>query len=232
MILVQGATPEMEMNRIRPRHVLSMPDGLDDEIRFFLPSFIDGGGMLVLESVILVKLMRCVRPARVFEFGTYEGETTRFLLANLPPNEISTERVYTLDLANTKNVVLHGGDERLAERSLSVERKYANLSNKHQVKQILQDSMTLDPQLYRGLFQFIFIDANHDQAYVTKDTENAFQMIGGSPHCIVWHDYGNPEFPELKQYLDDLAKDLELYHVEETRLVFHLKGKAIGPGTR
>jgi hypothetical protein len=49
-------------------------------------------------------------------------------------------------------------------------------------------------------------------------------MLADSPSCIIWHDYGNREFPQLTQYLDDLASDMTLYHVEGTMLVFHLKG--------
>src|ERR1700743_895059 len=105
----------MEMHHIRPRHVLSIPDGLDDEIRFFMPSYFMGGGMTVLESILLLKLMRSVKPSRVFEFGTYEGETTRLLLANLPPDKAAAERIYTLDLPETENVVFQGGDDVLAK---------------------------------------------------------------------------------------------------------------------
>ena len=188
------------------------------------------GGLTALESLVLLKLMRVVQPSRIFEFGTFEGETTRLLLANLPPADTHSERIYTLDLAETENVSFEGGDDALAERVLSSQRKYSFLPNAHLVKQLLQDSMYLDPQPYRGMFQFVFIDANHKLDYVRKDTENAFEMIGGSPHCVAWHDYRNPDFPELTQYLEDLAKDRELYHVEETKLVFQLGGKAIGPG--
>ncbi len=220
----------MEMNHIRPRHVLSMPDEFGDEIRFFMPSYFLAGGMTVLESLLLLKLMRCVKPSRIFEFGTYEGETTRLLLANLPPEEGGSERIYTLDLATAENVAFEKSDEPLARRSLSVQRKYAQLPTANLVKQILQDSLTLDPGPYRGMFQFIFIDANHKLEYVRKDTENAFAMIGGSPQCIVWHDYGDSEFPDLTGYIDGLAKEREIYHVQDTRLAFHLKGKSIGQG--
>jgi predicted O-methyltransferase YrrM len=219
----------MKMHHIRPRFVLSMPDEFAQEIRFFMPMTWTGG-LSALESIILLKLMRVTRPSRIFEFGTFEGETTRFLLANLPPADGRSERIYTLDLAETENVVFEGGDDALAKRVLSSQRKYSLFPNAHLVKQLLQDSMHLDPQPYRGMFQFVFIDANHKLEYVRKDTENAFEMVGGSPHCVVWHDYGNPDFPELTQYLDDLAKDRELYHVEDTMLVFQLSGKPIGPG--
>jgi hypothetical protein len=219
----------MEMHHIRPRFVLSMPDEFSQEIRFFLPATWTGG-LSALETIILLKLMRAVQPSRIFEFGTFEGETTRFLLANLPPAEGPSERIYTLDLAETENVSFEGGDGALAKRVLSSRRKYSLLPNAHLVKQLLQDSMHLDPKPYRGMFQFVFIDANHKLEYVRKDTENAFEMIGGSPNCVVWHDYGNPDFPELTKYLDDLAKDRELYHVGDTMLVFQLSGKTIGPG--
>ena len=218
-----------KIKSVRPHQVLSISDDYtdhDDGIRFFMPP-VKGGGLSVLESVMLVKLMRCVDPTYIFEFGTYDGATTRLLLENMVEKEVKSERIYTLDLLAIEGVVFQGLDKLLAERATSTTRKYTFSAKKHLVKQLLQDSMKLDPEIYREKFQFIFIDANHELNYVRKDTENARKMITGSRHCIVWHDYGNPQFPELKQYLDDLSSELELYHIGDTKLVFHLAGKNV-----
>lgn len=87
--------------------------------------------------------------------------------------------------------------------------------------------MTLNGDEYRKQFQFIFIDANHELSYVRRDTENSLRMLANSPSCIVWHDYKNPDFPELTQYLDDLSEELKIYHIGDTMLAFHLLGHEV-----
>jgi hypothetical protein len=46
---------------------------------------------------------------------------------------------------------------------------------------------------------------------------------------VVWHDYGNPQFPELTQYLEELSAQMPIYHIEDTMLAFHLLGKEVSP---
>lgn len=228
MTQVHGAHDRSSaMIHIRPTQLLSIPDDYDEEIKFFMPPAQGAGSLTTLESVMLLKLLRVVEPARLFEFGTYKGYTTRLLLENLPPRDVSGERIYTLDLPELDNVAFQGDDRTLATEALGFERKYLKSANRHLVRQIFHDSMTLDATPYAKQFQYIFIDANHEVNYVRKDTENALEMLADAPACIVWHDYGNRQFPELTQYLDDLASDLPLYHIENTMLVFHLPGVTV-----
>lgn len=217
------------MIHIRPYQVLSIPDGFGDEIRFFMPQAQGQGSVSTIESIMLLKLMRCVNPSHLFEFGTYKGLTTRLLLENLPESDVASERIFTLDLPDLEHVVFQGTDIEVASESIDCERKYLGSQRKHLVKQILQDSMTLDPDEYPKKFQFIFIDGNHELGYVRKDTENSLKMLADPPSCIVWHDYGNPEFPELTQYLEDLSTQILLQHIEDTMLAFHLLGINVAP---
>jgi len=214
---------------IRPYQLLSIEDGLSDEIKFFMPALEAAGSLTVIESIMLLKLMRCVSPTHVFEFGTYKGYTTRLLLENIPERDVAGERIYTLDLPDLDNIVFQGTDKDLATESITYQRKYLSSPRKNLVKQILQDSMTLDPELYSKKFQFIFIDANHEVSYVCRDTENALVMLADAPSCVVWHDYGNPQFPELTQYLENLSARIPVYHIEDTMLAFHLLGKTVAP---
>ncbi|MDF0604195.1 class I SAM-dependent methyltransferase [Neisseriaceae bacterium TC5R-5] len=213
-----------EMQHIRPYQVLKIVDDFPDEIKFFMPQAQGVGSVSTIESVLLLKLMRVVNPDYLFEFGTYKGLTTRLLLENLPVKNIDAERIYTLDLPDINDVQFQGDDINVAIESIASHRKYLNCANKHLVKQILQNSMTLDIEPYENKFQFIFIDGNHEVSYVTKDTENALAMLSGQAACIVWHDYGNAQFPELTEYLNDLSKKIQLYHIEDTMLVFYLQG--------
>ncbi|WP_459622787.1 class I SAM-dependent methyltransferase [Burkholderia sp. 3C] len=216
------------MIHIRPTQLLSIPDDHPEEIRFFMPPAQGAGSLTSLESIVLLKLMRVVEPARLFEFGTYKGYTTRLLAENLTPHDAEGERIYTLDLPDLDDVAFQGDDRHLASEALGFERKYLKSSNRHLVKQVFQDSMKLDPAPYAEQFQYVFIDANHEVNYVRKDTENALVMLAPEGRaCIAWHDYGNRQFPELTQYLDDLAHDMPLYHVENTMIVFHLRDVAV-----
>jgi hypothetical protein len=217
-----------KLEHIRPYRVFSIEDGRDEEVKFFMPPADGAGSLTAFESVVLLKLVRVVNPDYLFEFGTFDGRTTRLILEDLPENGNVEPRIYTLDLPDTDGVHFQGDDKILAEKALLSTRKYNRSEKKSAVKQLLQDSMSLDPTLYEKKFDFIFIDANHEYEYVKKDTENALQMIGGETNCIVWHDYGNPQFPELTRYLEQLASDIELFHVEGTMLVFHMQGLKIG----
>lgn len=61
-----------------------------------------------------------------------------------------------------------------------------------------------------------------------SDTQNALAMMDRSkPSCILWHDYGNPEYPELTPYFDELSTELDMVHVEDTKLCAHFQGVAV-----
>ena len=66
---------------------------------------------------------------------------------------------------------------------------------------------------------FLFIDGGHDRFTVESDTENALVLAAAKkPSCIMWHDYGNAEYPDLTSYLDELSQRLEIFHIEDTML--------------
>jgi predicted O-methyltransferase YrrM len=219
-----------QISHIRPYQVLGIADEFPEEIRFFMPPAQGSGSLLSIESLLLIKFMRIIKPKYLFEFGTYKGLTTRLLLANLPVvSGVPGERIFTLDLPALENVHFQGTDVDLAREALGFERKYLGEKNKGLVKQILQDSMAFDGSMYPEKFQFVFIDGNHEVNYVRKDTENSFKMFSKDKGCIIWHDYGHPEFPELTRYLEDLAEEIQICHVENTKMAFHPRGFDILP---
>lgn len=219
-----------KIEHIRPYQVLGIADEFPEEVRFFMPPAQGAGSLLSIESLLLIKLMRVTKPKYLFEFGTYKGLTTRLLLVNLPPcADARGERIFTLDLPSLDNVHFQGTDIDLAQEALGFERKYRSEDNSGLVKQILHDSMAFDGSEYAEKFQFIFIDGNHDVDYVRKDTENALTMLSKEKGCLIWHDYGHVEFPELTQYLEDLAKERDIYHVEHTKLAFYPRGFDVLP---
>jgi hypothetical protein len=227
--MTAGHEKRSSLVHIRPYQVLSISDNFGDEIKFFMPPPIAFGSLTTIESIMLLKLMRCVNPSYIFEFGTFKGYTTRLLLENLPDSDIRSERIYTLDIPSLDNVIFQGMDREIAVVGLNSQRKYLSSARRNLVKQLLQDSMSFDPQQFLKQFQYIFIDGNHQINYVKKDTENSFLMLADSPSCIVWHDYGNADYPQLTQYLEELSSQINLYHIEETMLVFHLVGRDVFP---
>lgn len=219
-----------KLQHIRPYQVLGLEDRFADEVRFFMPQAQGAGSLLSIESLLLIKLMRVTQPKYLFEFGTYKGLTTRVLLANLPPVENAPgERIFTLDLPALDDVHFQGSDVLLAQEALDYDRKYLAEEDSHLVKQILQDSMQFSGDEYEGKFQFIFIDANHEVAYARQDTENSLKMLSSEKGCLIWHDYGHPEFPELTDYIETLAGEMDIYHVENTKMAFHPVGFEVLP---
>lgn len=203
---------------------MQIPDSFDEKIVFYMPQSQGAGSLYSIDQIILIKLMRITNASYVFEFGTYKGLTTRMLLENLPEKNFDGQRVYTLDLPTLHGVKFQGDDDKLALESLGYKRKYLESDKKNLVSQLYQDSITFDCSNYIGKFQLVFIDGNHELSYVKKDTENALQMMSEAPSCVAWHDYGNPQFPELKEYIDSLSKEYPIYFVENTMIAFYLRG--------
>ncbi len=87
------------------------------------------------------------------------------------------------------------------------------------MKTLTGDSKRFDFSPWRACVDLIFIDGGHDFATVKSDTENAFELIRTDRRsCILWHDYGNPEYSALTDYLDELSQRLEIFHIEDTML--------------
>ena len=64
-----------------------------------------------------------------------------------------------------------------------------------------------------GLFDFIFIDANHTYEYVKKDFENYIKMLD-KDGVIGFHDIDNPDWPGINKFWNEL-KETEKYEQVE-----------------
>ena len=80
------------MKHIRPHRVLDLVSAKDRMVYFLLPN--KYSATLTIESAILISLIKILRPTRLFEFGTYLGEQTLNMAANIPDDGV----IYTLDL--------------------------------------------------------------------------------------------------------------------------------------
>jgi hypothetical protein len=215
---------------VRPNQVFQLVSRDQEVVWMQIPL---RGGLMALESLCLLALLRAVQAKRFFEFGTFRGFTTRLLLENLMIGDHSEKsfRSTTIDLPGLADVHFQGDDENLARQSCELDRReYEYSPRAHLVEQLLQNSIHFRDQAKEraSSYDFIFIYGNHHIDYAIEDTENALTMrrSGG---VVVWHDYGNPQFPQLTSYIRGLADTLPIFHIEDTNLAFSLENVVIPP---
>jgi predicted O-methyltransferase YrrM len=156
------------------------------------------------ELLVLCAAVRYLKAQTVFEFGTGDGLTTWHLAANGG----SAVRIWTLDLPPEYSA--RPGDYPAAGSY------FAGTKEGERIEQLHADSLDFDPQPYRGLIDFCFIDACHAYEHVRRDTESALVMVrpGG---VIFWHDYSR-WWPGVQRCLDDLSGSLPVFRIPETAL--------------
>ena len=64
-----------------------------------------------------------------------------------------------------------------------------------------------------GLFDFIFIDANHTYEYVKKDFENYIKMLD-KDGVIGFHDVDSPDWPGINKFWNELKETKKYKQVE------------------
>lgn len=161
-------------------------------------------------------LARKQRPALVFEFGTFTGNTILNLAMNVPDDT----RLLTVDLGEEHRADL---DEHRWEKTFDqmvVGHRYRDTKYEPRITQIYSDTRKFDHLPYKGGCDFIFIDACHEYDFVVNDTGKALEMIapGG---VIAWHDY-KQEFPGVWRHVEELAakRGLDVAWVEGTNVAF------------
>lgn len=170
------------MKTVRPREIFNllprvpkmdrliqvpMPHGpYGDEVRM---------GINLLETFLLIALAKHAKAERIFEFGTYQGDTALALSLNLPEC-----RIVTID-RDDHTPCFHGTN----------------------ICRVLADSTDFKPAGFRR-FQLVFIDGGHSIETFENDTRLAYELRAPQG-LIVWHDCGNPAFPHIEKYLEDRA---------------------------
>jgi len=132
--------------------------------------------------------MAMANARRVLEIGTYDGNTTLNLAANLPPEG----RVVTIDLPIEDPPSLALAVDSDKERNMTdrarVGAQFLDHPARAKITQVFSDSATLDFTTLGGPFDFCFIDGCHAYNYVKSDTDNVLRVMrpGG---VVAWHDY-------------------------------------------
>jgi hypothetical protein len=129
-----------------------------------------GTSITLFELSCLLMAERAARTRRALEIGTFDGNTTLNLAANLPEGG----EVVTIDLP---------GDGPHLVGAQFKERPEAA-----RIRQIRCDSAALDVHRLGGPFDLAFIDGCHSYEYVHGDTRRVLEVMrpGG---LVLWHDY-------------------------------------------
>ncbi|MBI1765637.1 MAG: class I SAM-dependent methyltransferase [Acidobacteria bacterium] len=192
------------------------------ETRVVFPATLEtGGGTQLNEQVYLATMAQVLRPRKVFEIGTYRGHTTSLFILNTP----AETEVWTLDLP--PQVAL--GDAELASyldsdvtlvRQRALAHYVRELGLTERCQQVFGDSLQFDPAPHRGTVELGFIDGAHARRYVESDTRKMAVMMA-ERGLVFWHDYGGKgDFKPLTDYLDSLAREIEIFRVPETSLAW------------
>ena len=146
------------------------------------------GNVTDRELVNICRIVRNVAPARIFEFGTFDGRTA----LNMAANAGKDAAVYTIDLPRaaieTASKPIHRDEVRYADKAVSGAR-YRGTDAEDRIEQLYGDSGSFDFSAYYGSIDLIFIDASHTFDYVVNDSLHALRMLRPSGGTIIWHDY-------------------------------------------
>ena len=173
-----------------------------------------GTSVTAHEVLVLGAIVAHLKPQRVLEIGTFNGNTT----LNMAGNCSSDSQVTTLDLPpdwdGKLDIDIPESRVNVTDRA-GVGRQFSDSPCANRIEQIYGDSATLDWSTLPGPFDLIFIDGNHEYEYVLHDTSNALDHIR-SGGLIVWHDYGN--FSGVSRVVDELPENIRVCVPMGTRL--------------
>ena len=225
------------MKTIKPKSIFSL---LKESVTFKvdIPS-IEIGGLTLLESSILVSLLKILKAKYIFEFGTYFGSTTKLFSQNTTNNS----RIYSIDFNMNKyepiisksdlenQKYLHNGitNDQYLSYLLKKKGPYKIIKKKKilkKIKLLKLDSKLLDIKKlnFKNKFDFIFIDGGHDYKTIMSDSKNSL-LMKKKDSIIVWHDYKSKIHTAVTKYLNNFNKNKKIVYIKNTMLAFAMYGK-------
>lgn len=153
-------------------------------------------GQRAIDDFVMLALAKLVKPKSYFEFGTNYGVN----LYNLAMN-FDDINFYSIDIENFKHVFV--GTE--YEKRMNI---------------YIGDSTRFNYEPHFGKMDMVFVDGGRDNGIIQSDTVNAFKMLSNKFGCIAWHDYST--IPIVKEYLDCLTEQHEIFHVKDSLIAFYL----------
>ncbi len=199
-----------------------LPDIEAQPIKIVPRKYPDEGGLTLYELVVLCAICSHIQPLKVFEFGTFKGNSALHLALNSPDDC----EVYTLDLpASARECARYLIEmEPITTVPFIVGERYYGSSIEHKIRQLSGDSATYDYNQFYGCIDLVFVDGSHQYDNVRSDSENALRMLR-SRGVVIWHDYTDLlEHAGIIQYVNELASKMELFKVAGTSFVIAWKG--------
>jgi len=176
------------------------------------------GGMAPQDLYAVLRIIRWIKPRKIFEFGTFKGVTTSHLAIN------SEAEIYTLDLPRDQASDVR--DYKIDDRNLLPSRDdivetTERLGVYDHIHQLFGNSRTFDYNPYLKSMDLVIVDACHLYDYVMSDSRNAFELLGETG-AILWHDF--PTSLDVTKAIRSLSRRWPMLHVEGTRLALYLRG--------
>jgi predicted O-methyltransferase YrrM len=158
--------------------------------------------------VALSAIAQRLQPKTVLELGTFDSRTTLHLAANAADDA----RVHTIDEAG--DAIDFGSDAAFCEAE-SVGHWFRGHALADRIEQTTADTATFDFSRFRHSVDLVFVDADHSEAAVLRDSAEPFAMLaaGGT---VIWHDY--PMIPDVTRALSKLASERDVVHIAGTTL--------------
>jgi hypothetical protein len=197
------------------------------------------GGLTLLESSILVSLLKILKAKNIFEFGTYFGSTTKLF----SQNSAFDSKIYSIDFDMKKyEPVISKIDIKNKDylRNGAINDQYLSyllkkngpykIKNQRKIlkkiKLLKLDSKFLDVRKLKlkNKFDLIFIDGGHDYQTIMSDTKKSLFMKKKNS-IIIWHDYKSKIHTDVTKYLDRFNKKKRIFYIKNTMLVFAMFGK-------
>ncbi len=160
------------------------------------------------ELALLAAITRHLQPKQIIEFGTFDGRTSLHMAANAPSDGV----LHTIDVA--AGAFDFGPDTGFCELA-SIGRWFRGSGYEGRIHAVTGDTATYDFSPFRGQVDLGFIDADHAEAAVLRDSAVAFEMLapGG---VVIWHDY--LMIDAVTKALGTLAAKRTIVHVAGTTL--------------
>jgi hypothetical protein len=184
--------------------------------------FPEHGNMTAEEIITICLLVRWARPRGIFEFGTFNGNTTLQMALNMEDDCM----LYTLNLPPDHywtHMVSSAQDRRVYPRITGSGLAFRDEPERARINELFGDSALFDFTPYIERCDFVFVDAGHEYDSVKSDTENALRLLPSNGGVIVWHDF--PNAPGVCTWLEECSSRFHIYHVIDTRLAFTVVGR-------
>ena len=183
--------------------------------------FLQHGNMTGEEIITFCLITRWIAPQSVFEFGTFNGNTTLQMTLNTPEGC----EVFTLNLPadHSETKLESSAQDKMVQPNVAGSgQAFKDQPERSRIHELFGDSATFDYLPYHGRCDLVLVDAGHEYDYVKSDTQNAMRLLVAEGGVIVWHDF--PNAPGVYAWLEERSREYSIYHIENTRLAFSVIG--------